>query len=237
MPQKKFKVPRSSYEELTKIIKAYGQLTEPSSLVDVSQLAALNRTVVSANNAFLVETNIIEGGNRKGVTKEGKALAQALMHEIPDEIQNAWRSIIESTEFLNKMLLAARIRRGMEVNNFVSHIAFSSGEQKSKPVLTGARTVVDIIRASGLVREKDDRIIPVTEVVLEQGSEEETTEIPRPSPITRQIHSTRLESGVSISVQLRIDAKPDELDDLGQRIRKLVEEISAESKSNDTTDD
>ena len=68
----KVKLPRSSYEELCKIIKAYGQLTEPAPLDEISALSTIPRTGVSANNAFLSYAQIIEGGNKKAATSAGR---------------------------------------------------------------------------------------------------------------------------------------------------------------------
>ena len=94
MAEEKFKLPRSSYEELCKIIKAYGRLSQASSLDDVAKLCAMNKTAISANNAFLTNVGLIEGGRSKVSTGDGKKLSKALEHELPDEIQEALASRI-----------------------------------------------------------------------------------------------------------------------------------------------
>lgn len=241
MADEKVKLPRSSYEEFTKIIKAYGQSREAASLDDISKLSAVGRTVVSGNNAFLSAIGVIEGGNAKSATSQGKALALALMHEIPNEIQSSWQRIVEESPFLKNMVLAVRIRRGMSVQNFISHIAFSSGEKKSAKVLTGAKTVVDIIRASGLVREKDDKIIPVTEVVLEGGPDESGPTSDEPTSTSDAVSislpsAPQTATGVSVTIQLRVDAKPEELDGLGKKLRDLLSDLSAGNENDDSAE-
>ena len=87
MQDDRLKLPRSSYEELCKIIKAYGHMTEPASLDEISRLCAMNKTAITANNSFLANIGLIEGGQAKSATSKGDALSKALEHEIPDQIQ------------------------------------------------------------------------------------------------------------------------------------------------------
>src|SRR5215475_11556776 len=114
MAEDKFKLPRSSYEEICKIIKAYGRLTEPASLDEVAQLCAMNRTAISANNAFLVNVGLIDGGKKKSATLKGSELARALEHELPDQIQDRWARVVRENEFLGKMAAAVKIRGQMD---------------------------------------------------------------------------------------------------------------------------
>ena len=65
MVNDRLKLPRSSYEELCKIIKAYGHMNKASSLKEVAQFAAIPPTRISANNAFLASIDLIEGGRAK----------------------------------------------------------------------------------------------------------------------------------------------------------------------------
>ncbi len=102
MPDERFKLPRSSYEELCKIIRAYGRVPKPASLDEVNALAGVGTTVVSANNLFLASVGVIEGGKAKAPTPKGKELASALEHEIPDEIQRQWSRVVQENVFLSK---------------------------------------------------------------------------------------------------------------------------------------
>jgi hypothetical protein len=231
MAEEKVKLPRSSYDELCKIIQAYGRLEEPGSLDQVNVLAGVGKTVISANNLFLTSIGLIERGKAKSATSRGRELAAALEHGIADQIQKLWASVVHENEFLNKMGLAVRIRRSMEGSALEAHIAYSAGEAKSSQVMTGARAVIDILRAAGVVKEKDGQLVPGesspelrpiesdTKIV---APEVETPPVSIESPIAvTQVGGT----GATVRIDLRIDAKPSELEGLGVKIRRLLDEI------------
>lgn len=225
MAQEKFKLPRSSYEELCRIIKAYANLSSAASLEEVTKLSGIGKTTISGNNAFLSAVEIVEGGNKKIATDRGRKLAQALEYDLPEKITNAWRTIVENSDFLNKMVLAARIRKGMEISNFETHIAYSAGQPKTKQAMTGSRTVIDILRNSGLVKEQDDRIVP-EEIVPEE--EAVSAEEGKPVVSTERVAAVAVSTppGVSLRIEVRIDAKPSELAGLGEKLKVLIETLS-----------
>jgi hypothetical protein len=68
MPEEKFRLPQSSYEEVAKIIMAYGYTDQPSVPADIGSMAGMHQTIVSSNNAFLLSIGIIEGGKKKVMT-------------------------------------------------------------------------------------------------------------------------------------------------------------------------
>jgi hypothetical protein len=242
MSEDKVKLPRSSYEELCKIIKAYGRLSAPASLDEVSHLCAMNKTGISANNAFLANIQLIEGGQLKAATAKGKNLAQSLEHELPDQIAGGWACVVRDNEFLSKMAAAVKIRGKMDSSALESHIAYSAGEAKSSQVMTGARAVVDILRAAGVVREQDGQLVASEISGSSQGSGEGSylPEVPlQPLAAVTQVAvpativPTR---GTSLHIELRIDAKPSELDGLGRRICKLLQELSGEREPGSNTE-
>ncbi|MEX0801815.1 MAG: hypothetical protein WD688_00580 [Candidatus Binatia bacterium] len=230
MAEDKFKLPRSSYEEICKIVKAYGRLFEPASLDEVAHLCAMNPTAISANNAFLSNIAVIEGGQKKSATVKGKDLAKALEHEIPNVIQESWERIVRENEFLMKMAAAVKIRGKMDSSTLESHIAYSAGEAKSKPVMTGARAVVDILRASGVVRENEGQLVSTEtspqpiEATLNVALEPIGI-APTGHAAGRSIARAIGDTGVTLHIELRIDAKPSELDGLGEKIKKLLRDL------------
>ncbi len=241
MSDDKVKLPRSSYEELCKIIKAYGHVAESASLDEVSRLCAMNRTAISANNAFLVYIGVIEGGQSKAATARGKELAQALEHELPEQIEASWAHVVRETDFLGKMAAAVKIRGQMESSALEAHVAYSAGEAKSPPVMTGARAVVDILRTAGVVREQDGQLIASGSNLTSQDSSR-TSASPsggtHSTPSTLQLETRAVVAqagGTSVRIELRIDAKPSELDGLGKKIRKLVQEIDGRSSEGSDT--
>jgi hypothetical protein len=223
MQDEKVKLPRSSYEELCKIIKAYGRMEKPATLDEVNALAGVGKTVVSANNSFLAFTGLVEGGKAKSATVLGKKLAHALEHEIPEEIQVSWKDVIENSEFLRKMTLALKIRKTMEESAFISHIAYSAGEPKSPSVTTGARTVIDILRESGFVNEAEGKLTS-TESASTSGL---VSPAPPYTPPVPGGESPRKEMGpgLMLHIELRIEAKPSDLDDLAPRLKKFLKEF------------
>ena len=236
MAIEKIKLPRSSYEELCRIIKAYGSLIKEASRTEVSQTSGVHQNVVSANNAFLSNIGIIEGGQKKTVTFVGKSIAHALDANIPEEIEKHWRQVIESSEFLSKIVAAIRIRNGMEATALKRHIAYSAGEKSAGYVMTGARTVIDILLASNLAVE-DEGILTIDEIKREvkeleiPSSEGITPEESKAQPIQypEGVNSI-IGPGLSLNIELRIEVKASELDGLGKKIKGLLDEISNSSE-------
>lgn len=237
MTQEKFKLPRSSYEELLKIITAYGTRAKPASLDDIHAASGVGRSVVSDNNKFLSAVEIIEGGNKKIATEQkGKKLSSALDHEIPEDISNAWRTIVEESDFLNKMVQAVRIRKGMEISSLGAHIAYSAGEPKSPKVMTGARTVIDILLNSGLVKEDNDRIIPAKIRTAEIAPTAEEKYVPSVDKVlTTKVFTS---PAFSLNIEVRIDAKPSDLDDgLGEQLKTLIKTLSSSVPEGEKSDE
>jgi hypothetical protein len=235
MTQEKFKLPRSSYEELCKIINAYGGTSNPASLDDIYKSSGVGKTVISANNKFLLAVEIIEGGVKKSATEKGRKLALALIHDIPEDITKTWKIIVEGNDFLGKMVQAVRIRKGMEISSLEAHIAYSAGETKTPNVMTGARTVIDLLLTSGLVREDNDRIIPV-EIAL--GEETITTAEKKSAPSTIKVPTTEVttQPDVSLNIEVHIDAKPSELDGLGEKLNALIKTLSKGGSGEEKSD-
>ena len=140
-----FRLPKSSYDELVKIVRAYASSGQSANLDEVAQNAAMDKTIISRNNAFLISVGIVEGGRGKGITEKGRGLAQALQYNVAEDISSRWRDIATSNEFLQKMVTAVSIRTGMEESALKSHIGYSAGESKSPFVMAGAGAVVEIV--------------------------------------------------------------------------------------------
>jgi len=190
----------------------------------------MGKTVISANNSFLTNIGIIEGGKTKSATSRGADLAKALEHEIPDEIQRNWARVVNENEFLNKMAVAVKIRKAMESSAFEAHIAYSAGEAKVAAVMTGARTVIDILRAAGVVGEKNGQLV-AGEPIESPGKEVAAARVesaPSNKDVPSKIDYELTDSfppGRVFTIQLRISAKPDELEGLGTKIRNLIRDI------------
>jgi hypothetical protein len=245
MPDEKFKLPQSSYEELVKIIRAYGHYNEAVDLGAISQTSALHSTVVSRNNGFLVGVGVLEGGQRKVLTPLGRQLARALDHAIAGEIATQWREIILANEFLQKIISAIRIRSGMEPSSLQSHIAYSAGLNKTSGVMTGTRTVIDVMMLAGVLREIDGKVqvgsieprgsaVPAASEPAESPREERVVGsvlVPSPSYSPTNVPGSRVASqvqgpGVTIHIEVRIQCTPSEVDGLGVKLRELLDDIA-----------
>jgi len=239
MADVKFKLPGSSYEEITKIIKSYGQFNVPAGLDEVSKLIGMDRTVISRNAGFLVEFSVLEPGQKKFLTTAGKALAQALEHEMPEEIVSSWRSIALENEFSTKLISAIKIRNGMDENTLQSHIAYSAGQPKKPQYMTGAKTLVDILRASQLISEKDGKfVISKSEEVSASSApsqEKQNTEKPitivnsQPNEIpVASISRGSAQAEVKININVSVECSIDELDGLGEKIKDIIKQVNSE---------
>jgi hypothetical protein len=228
MAEETFRLPKSSYDELVKIVRAYGSSSDAANLDEVAQTAAMDKTIISRNNAFLISVGVIEGGKAKGITEKGRALAQALQYNVAEDIGSHWRDIAISNEFLQKMVTAVSIRSGMEESALQSHIAYSAGEPKSAGVMAGAGAVVQILKVAGLIKEQDNRLVAEPPA---QGSSwvglrttlKEPEKIVSSAGISGTSLAPALQSGVSIHIQ--IQCKADEISELGPKLRKLLKEL------------
>ncbi|MBI4964842.1 MAG: hypothetical protein HY913_16325 [Desulfomonile tiedjei] len=241
MPDEKFKLPLSSYEELVKIIKAYGHVSQPASLDEMSKLVGIHRTVISANAGFLTATGILESGREKMPTSLGRELALALGHEMPPEIRRFWRRVVEGNDFLSKLLAAIKIRNGMDEQTLQAHIAYSAGQPKKAQFMTGARTVIGILRAAELIKEVDGKII------VDREPESSTAEpgliqplsppIPQvePARIVQSVAPVGTRSHVQIQIQINVNCSAQEVETLGPKLQSLISSLAC--APNDKIDD
>ncbi len=239
MAEDRFPLPSSSYRELSKIIQAYGRLRKPGSLTEVSRLATVGPTIVSANNRFLTAIGVIAGGQKKMTTDAGAELAHALELDMTDEIVKTWRRVLEGNEFIEKVISAVRIRRGMERSALQSHVVFTAGHPRKQTVMTGSVTVIDILMAAQLLVDSEGKLVAADiQLPLEGKSEsistftgELTLDSRAAADTSRQLPTlvTSL-SGVPVQIQIQLQCTPDQLDELGPRLRRLLDELRASAE-------
>lgn len=227
-----YKLPGSSYEEFVKIVKAYatGKVGVPMSLDAVAQTAGMDKTIVSRNNGFLVQLGLISDGNKKSPTQEGYDLGRAYSYKMDEQVVRAWRNIIETDEFLNRMLSAIRIRNGMEKTSFINHILYSSGSSNNNSTRAGASTIIEIYKVAKLIEENDGKIVAV-DFVEEQVNDDQQNSIADQSEIEQRaipavtvpIISKTQETSVAININ--ISASVEEIDTLSEKIRTLIESL------------
>lgn len=231
MAEDAFPLPGSSYSELVKVIRAYAKLKEDASLSEVSRLISMNPSQISRNTGFLVEIGILTRGQRKGITEPGRELARALDLEMPDEIRTNWRLIVQPNDFLDKVLSAVRIRKGMDRPTLQAHIVYSAGRSKTPAVLAGASAVIDVLKAAELLKEEDGKLVAVPSVSQDRFEVSEM-EAPSTVPAAQGPETPKVPTpiaglpGVSIQIQLQVQCAVADLDELGPKLRQLIDSLS-----------
>lgn len=235
MSDDKFKLPLSSYDELTKFIIAYSNVKGPTGLDEISKLTGVSRPNISKNVGFLMAAGILEGGQRKSPTMIGKKLGHALHHDMAEDVSKSWRGIVNETEFLTKLLTSVSIRNGMDSQTLEAHIAYSAGQPKKNRIMTGARTVIDILKSAELITEIDGKYVLTEPVdmqyeIADPSAQHETLPIAQqnytvPSNIPAELPMVT-SRGVNISIRININCTPDEVPGLGDQVRAMVREIT-----------
>jgi len=229
-----FKLPKSSYDELCKVIKAYALAKADASIDEIANLSGVGESRVSKNSGFLISVGLITEGKAKGATSLGRRLANALEHDQPTEIAAAWREVVQQSEFLRRMVAAVRIRKGMDINDLQGHIAYSAGVPKNPDTMLGARTLANILVISGLILEQDGKLVAVALIPPTNAQD-----------VVRQPHIGAAQSFAAldvaaptisgISVQLRLNlnitASPDDLPGLGKLLKNMIEDLRSDGVS------
>ncbi len=222
-----FKLPTSSLDEVIKIIQAYSSEKEGSilSLDDLSKSTGMAKTVVSANNGFLVQTGIITEGNKKSSTEVGRNLGRAYASKIEYEISRLWNEIINESDFLTRMISAVRIRNGMDRTSLLNHIVYSSGLKDNKQSRTGANAIIDLFKSICIFEENDGKIT-VLERTLSSDSNytESKKEISVNKPETENFQSTSNKGNITININ--INCNVNDLDGLSEKLKNLLDSLS-----------
>src|SRR5206468_2795267 len=138
--------------------------------------------------------------------------------DMTDEIVRSWRRVLIGKEFIEKVLSAVRIRRGMERSALQAHVAFTAGHPRNKPVMTGAATVVDILMAAQLLIDSEGKLIATDSQGTVEADDDDhapgvTEFVPEPRPGERvPVRAPTLVtsvSGVPIQIQIQLQCTPD----------------------------
>jgi hypothetical protein len=230
MPEEGFPLPGSSYKEVIKIIQGYRQAGENAAPSDVAAVIGIHETIVSGNNRFLVALGIVQGGKKKTITPAGAELALALDYGEEEQIRAKWRAIVDSSDFLQKVVAAVRIRKGMDESSLETHVAYSAGQPKTPRVITGAGTIVEILKVAGVLREEGGNLVAATTEATKSAEapaeRRPYPQAPAPSivaPVRAEIGAA---GGVQLNIEVRIQCTPADLDGLGQKLRKVLDDFN-----------
>lgn len=223
----RFKLPGSSLDEVFKVVQGYTSVGKLASLSDISKSTGMHETAISKNVGFLLSVGVLQGGRDKSVTEVGKKLGLALMHNVPDEVETILSDIVSEDEFLKNVLAAVRIRKGMDESSLRSHIAYSAGLSKTGSTSTGTGAIVELLKRSGNLKAEDGKLV-VSAPIARPTSVEPTPSNERGEPVTTKsvIRTVEATSPFSISIKIEVQCSPQDLDDLGLKLRKVVDDFS-----------
>lgn len=233
----RFKLPASSLDEVFKIVQGYAKIDKPASLDDVAKAIGMHTTSISKNVGFLLSLKVIEGGRSKAPTEAGRKLGLALMHDVPEEVDGSLRGIVAEDEFLKNVLAAVRIRKGMDEASLRAHIAYSAGQSKSGSTTTGTGAVVELLKRSGHLKPEDGKLIISAATSRPPGPEpavSDRTEPPGAQSVSRTIDAA---SSFAISIKIEVRCEAQDLDELGTKLRKVVDDFSKESGTADDSEE
>jgi len=241
-----FKLPGSSYEELMKIVHAWGLSTGSSSNEEVGRLAGVDPSTISRNNGFLESVGVLASEGRKKVPTElGVRLARAIEHKHEEEFEKCWSEAVQTTRFLQDILSAVRIRHGMDDAALERHIGFNAGQSSNAKTRAGVRTVIQVMERSGALRFNGDKY-----VVASGESKQQPQSAPETNPASAPTKPAGTSSSLrswstsvldslpgssavvgndAISLDIRINVElsvtPNELPELGRALRELREQL------------
>lgn len=241
-----FRLPGSSYEELANIIMAYGTRDEASNPGDVSKLDSVHRSSVTRTNGFLVEIGVLRGEREKLVTKRGRELALALERRDREEVRAGWRRIVSTSEFLQNVVSAVKLREEMEYTMTQAYIAHSAGQPRNKPVMIGSSTVIEILKTAGLLREDDAGRLSATyaedtpddeppadflaapDLTVTTETAEATPEPDESANVPTNANATANATAAvnpRLNIHLHVRCDADELDDVAPRLKTLIRDF------------
>lgn len=222
----RFKLPASSLDEVFKVVQGYTSFGKLASLSDISKSTGMHETAISKNVGFLLSIGILQGGRDKSVTEVGKKLGLALMHNVQEDIESILSDIVAEDEFLKNVLAAVRIRKGMDESSLRSHIAYSAGLSKNVST-AGTGAVVELLKRSGNLKAEDGKLV-VSAPIARPTSVETPVSQDRADPVATQsvVRTIEATSPFSISIKIEVQCSPQDLDDLGLKLRKVVDDFS-----------
>lgn len=232
--KEQFKLPGSSLDEVFRIIMGYSRYDKPVGLADISKATGVPDTTISRNAGFLVSIGVLENGSKKLPTELGRRLGQALTHEVEDEVSQCLSEIVSENEFLKNLVGAVRIRRGMDESSLRSHIAFSAGATKSNYTTTGTSTIIEFMKRAGHIRDEDGKIVVASPSdgrrpqETEQPAEQPTSNVSFKAPNTFTLTSpSNAHPAIGITINIEVKCGVEELDDLGIKLRQILEDFAA----------
>ena len=202
----------------------------------MGKLDSVHQSSVSRNNAFLTEIGVLQGESKKLITRRGRSLAVALAHNDNVGVRSNWRAIVAASEFLQNVVSAVKLREGMLYPTVQAYIAHAAGQPRNKPVMNGAGAIIEILKASGMLKEEAGELVATfdkrpEDIVSEDDSPAKTSES-KESVVTATVGEAPADvpAGTSptVSIHVQVRCTADEIEDLAPRLKALLRELSTE---------
>ena len=143
---------------IAKILHAYGLCgNTPANLDTVAAKAAMDKTLVSRNNGFLVSLGLLTEGKAKTLTPDGKKLAVAIGHNLEEDAALEWRRIFLSAAAAKSVVDMLKVQKEIPVAALAGRIATTLGQPSSLATTTGANSLIEILTKAGVIQEQDGK--------------------------------------------------------------------------------
>jgi hypothetical protein len=153
----KMSMPRGSWSQLKKIVRAYGAVhdAEKPTVEDVAKLAGLARSVVSGNNEFLRELEILSKEENK-LMPLGTKLAHSLQLENDGLVAEALQEIVRANPTLNQWIAMVRARGQVKRDFLEGTIALAVGITEKNKQVVPVNAILELLQESQLIELTDD---------------------------------------------------------------------------------
>lgn len=224
-------VPRGSWTQLKKIVRAYGEVQEIESptVEQVAKLAGLLRPVVSGNNEFLRDIGVLAREGNK-LTDDGMLLARSLALENEGLITESLQAIVRANpSTLGQWVSTVRARGSIKLDMLQGTIAMSVGVTEKSRFTVPVNTILDLLQEARLIQIEGDIVkTAVRELELQPVPPPAFEALPKskspePPKIPLPLGPTRL-----AYVQLPADWQSKEL----PKLMKLLEIALGDSEEN-----
>ena len=222
----RFKLPGSSLDEVFKVVQGYANFDKPASLSDIAKATGMHETSISRNVGFLLSLGLLQGGRSKAPTEIGQKLGLGLMHNVPEEVENILADVVAQNEFLKNVLAAVRIRKAMDDTSLRAHIAYSAGQSKTGSTTVGTGAVVDLLERSGHLKQEDGKLFVSAPTPRSSPTDQAASEIAESSVVQSVGRTIEATSPFAISIKIEVRCEPHDLDELGMKLRKVVDDFS-----------
>lgn len=154
----KFCMPRSSWETIKRIIRAYHAVEdkETPTVEEIAKLGDLQRPLVSANNIFLRSLGIVRPDQNK-LAPLGSRIANGLSLGNQTVVMEALQDVVRENETLNQLVSTVQARGPMKMDAFKAQAIVFAGLNEKKD-LAFFRTILDLLEESQVIRIADNEV-------------------------------------------------------------------------------